>query len=256
MSRGVAAAQMVTNTAPTFNDQLNSKKSEQISSLFVFIFVRSTFVNSIMSNENWLKSKWLTSELIRLFIFDSRRFNEYGIRCSNFFVRFYFFLQLGKCRYSVGTRNLSLSEINLEWHISSPFDCSVRIHFSIRNDRIRGDALIFVIYVDSERHKFHTSMAFLRYVFACALSTDNLGRTQLDKLCIYMDVRQYVAWKGIGFQWNATEDVYKVSDLHHMNSQSILDWKTPIANHTNVGLDERMSFLVHRQIVEFMECFK
>lgn len=88
-----------------------------------------------------------------------------------------------------------MNDFNYESHISPRFECSFRIHSSARNDRIPGDASTFVIYVDSERHKFHTNMAFLRYGFSCALLTDIVVRIQLDTSCIYMDVRQCVAWK-------------------------------------------------------------
>lgn len=97
-----------------------------------------------------------------------------------------------------------MNDFNFESNISPRFESSFRIHSSVRNDRIPGDASTFVIYVDSERHKLRTNMAFLRYGFSYALSTDILVRIQLDTLCIYMDVRQCVAWKWFNFQWNAS----------------------------------------------------
>lgn len=64
-----------------------------------------------------------------------------------------------------------------------------------QNDRIFGDALIFVIDVDSECHKFHINTAFLPYAFAYELLIDIPEQIQPDTLYICMDVLQYATYE-------------------------------------------------------------
>lgn len=131
---------------------------------------------------------------------------------------------------------------------------SFHFHPSSRNGWIGDDVSVSVTCVGSESHKY-TNRAFPLYVSSCALAANSLERIQPNKMNICTGARRCAAcqWKWVPMKcWMQIGGERKHS--HHMHSQPILDNKTSVTNRANVWLNERMNLLVHRQIVEFMEC--